>query len=122
MVINGKIHSIGELQLVSEKFSKRDFVLEYAENPMYPQFISLQLTQDKCLVLDEFQTGDQVEVDFNLRGREWVNPQGEKKYFNTLEAWRIKKVEAANTVEAIAAKTSLPGDSVSEADDDRLPF
>eukprot|EP01041_Mallomonas_annulata_P030605 gene30605-52780_t len=51
-----------------------------------------QLTQDKCSLADGVNTNDQIEVSFNLRGREWTSPQGEVKYFNTLEAWRIDKM------------------------------
>jgi hypothetical protein len=58
---------------------------------MYPQDIIFQTTQDKCSLLDQFQANDNVEVSFNLRGREWTSPQGEVKYFNTIEAWRIEK-------------------------------
>ena len=59
---------------------------------MYPQDIMFQAAQDKCSMLDGFNENDQVEVSFNLRGREWTSPQGEVKYFNTLDAWRIEKV------------------------------
>jgi single-strand DNA-binding protein len=48
---------------------------------------------------------------FNLRGREWVNPQGEKKYFTSLEAWKIDKVAgAANSPEDLSKRTVLPTD------------
>ena len=59
---------------------------------MYPQDILFQAVQDKCGMLDGIQPGEQVEVSFNLRGREWTSPQGEVRYFNTLDAWRIEKV------------------------------
>ncbi len=55
----------------------------------YPQYVSFQLTQDKCALLDLFECGSMIEVHFNLRGRAWTSPQGETKYFNTLEALRI---------------------------------
>ena len=80
---------------VSEKFSKREFVVTDASS-MYPQDILFQLTQDKCSLIDAANVNDQIEVSFNLRGREWTSPQGEVKYFNTLEAWRIEKVGAGN--------------------------
>jgi hypothetical protein len=76
---------------VSEKFSKREFVL--TENTsQYPQDILFQAVQDRCALLDGMNVGEQIEVSFNLRGREWTSPQGEVKYFNSLDAWRIDKM------------------------------
>lgn len=89
--LTGTIKMIGETTQVTEKFSKREFVVTESSS-MYPQDILFQSTQDKCSLMDGFQVNEQVEVSFNLRGREWTSPQGEVKYFNTLEAWRIEKV------------------------------
>ena len=91
--LNGIVKVVNPTVQVSEKFSKREFVVTDASS-MYPQDIMFQATQDKCALLDAVQVNDQVEVSFNLRGREWTSPQGEVKYFNTLEAWRIEKVGA----------------------------
>lgn len=121
MKVEGKIHAIGSTQKVSERFTKREFILEYIENPLYPQFLKFDLTQERVSQVDSFKVGDKVEVSFNLRGREWTNPEGVKVYFNTLEAWRINKMEAG--AEAVPAgdpfyQVNEPG---AEAADD-LPF
>ena len=87
--ITGTIKAIMPTIVVSDKFSKREFVVTDTTT-QYPQDILLQLTQDKCSLLDMFKVGQQVDVSYNLRGREWTNPQGEVKYFNTIEAWRIE--------------------------------
>jgi hypothetical protein len=87
MQVAGKIVAIMPTQVVSEKFSKREFVVETPDQ--YPQQILFQLTQDKCTLLDTLKVGQEVDVHLNLRGRSWQNPQGETKYFNTLEAWKI---------------------------------
>jgi hypothetical protein len=87
MQVAGKIVAIMPTQVVSEKFSKREFVVETPDQ--YPQQILFQLTQDKCSILDGLQVGQEVDVHLNIRGRSWQNPQGETKYFNTLEAWKI---------------------------------
>ena len=92
MHITGKIIEINDLQQISESFKKRSFVLEYAENIQYPEYISFELIQDKCSIIDEFHQGDHVTVHFNLRGRKWTNPDGVVKYFNTLQAWRLEKI------------------------------
>lgn len=128
--LNGIVKVVNPTVQVSEKFSKREFVVTDASS-MYPQDIMFQATQDKCSLLDSIQQNDQVEVSFNLRGREWTSPQGEVKYFNTLEAWRIEKIGAA-------APTGMPQNGPSamnldpvniasaqantSADDDDLPF
>jgi hypothetical protein len=87
MQVAGKIVAIMPTQVVSEKFSKREFVVETPDQ--YPQQILFQLTQDKCSLLDSLQVGQEVDVHLNIRGRSWTNPQGETKYFNTLESWKI---------------------------------
>lgn len=76
---------------VSDTFRKREFVIT-ENSSQYPQHLSFQLVQDKCSLLDPYQEGETVKVSFNLRGREWKSPQGEMRYFNTLDAWRIERV------------------------------
>jgi single-stranded DNA-binding protein len=88
----GKLHTIFETKQVSERFSKREFVVELTDNPKYPQVVLFQLTGDRCAQLDGLRVGDAVRIDFSLRGREWRSPAGEVKYFNSLDVW---KVEAA---------------------------
>jgi hypothetical protein len=115
--LEGTVKFIGDTVVVSEKFSKRDLVVS-DNDPNYPQLISFQVTQDKCAILDTFMEGQQVEVSFNLRGREWTSPQGEVKYFNTLEAWRIEAV--GNSM----APIDPLADPLAEAEgkDEKLPF
>jgi single-stranded DNA-binding protein len=90
----GKLHTIYETKQVSERFSKREFVLELSDNPKYPQVVLFQLTGDRCAQLDGLSVGDQVAVEFSLRGREWRSPSGEVKYFNSLDVWRIEPANA----------------------------
>lgn len=97
--ISGTLKMKGDTVQVSDKFSKRDLVLTDASS-MYPQDILFQLAQDKCSLLDGHSAGDKIEVSFNIRGREWTSPQGEVKYFNTLEAWRIEKLSAPSVPQA----------------------
>lgn len=97
MEITGQLKFKGDTIQVSEKFAKREFVLTDNSNAEYPQHISLQLTQDKCKLIDGIKLGDTLTAHINIRGREWTSPQGEIKYFNTIEAWRIEKVAASNT-------------------------
>lgn len=114
--LEGTVKFIGTTVSVSEKFSKRELVV-MDDDPTYPQLISFQVTQERCSVLDTFMEGQRVEVSFNLKGREWTSPQGETKYFNTLEAWRIEAVGTA------PIDLSAPVDPLATAGDDPdLPF
>ena len=92
--LTGTIKVINDTVQVSEKFQKREFVVT-DNGGMYPQDIQFQLAQDKCDVLNAYNVGDSITVSFNLRGREWTNPSGEVKYFNTLDAWRIEQAKQA---------------------------
>jgi len=110
----GLIIKIGELNQVSEKFTKLEFVIETEEK--YPQFVTFQLTQSRCDDMQHYKVGDRAIVHFNLRGREWRKPEtNEIKYFNTLECWRLEKKEATATVSGSSEPTA---DTFSES----LPF
>lgn len=97
--LSGKLYMKSETKQVSERFSKRDFVIE-VQDGKYPQLISFQSTGDRCADLDDYGTGDELRITFNVRGREWKSPSGDVKYFNTLDVWKIdlvKKNAAATT-------------------------
>ena len=96
MVVEGTVKAIFDTVQVSDTFKRREFVLEVTENPLYPQLVTFQFIQDRVSLLDNFTEGEKVEVTFNLRGREWTAPSGEKKYFNTLEAWRINPAQSSD--------------------------
>lgn len=93
MEISGKIKALNPTQQVSASFQKRELVI--ATDEQYPQFISINFVQDKCDLLDKYVAGQDVKVSINLRGREWVNPQGETKYFNDIQGWRIERTSGA---------------------------
>lgn len=108
--VNGILKIKSETQMVSEKFSKREFVVTTDANTQYPQYISFQLTQDKCGLLDQYNVGDEIKVSFNLRGREWNGPQG-VRYFNSLEAWRLERASGQQA----AASNYQPAYQASQA-------
>ena len=123
MDITGILKVKGEAQQVSEKFKKRDFVLT-DNSSQYPQHISMQLTQDKTNLIDSYNVGDEIKVHINLRGREWTSPQGEVKYFNTIECQRIEGgAKAGATAEAAhEAATAKANVSSAASEGDDLPF
>jgi hypothetical protein len=90
MEVSGKIkYKSGDIQ-VSESFKKSELVVTTDEQ--YPQHILIEFHQDKCDLIAPYKIGESVKVSINLRGREWVNPQGEPKYFNSIQGWRIERL------------------------------
>lgn len=122
MELKGKVHEIGALQQVSETFKKRDLIIEYAENPTYPEYIRFEALQDKTALFDSLKPGDDVEVSFNLRGRPWTDKAGKTSYFNSLVVWRINAL--TNAASSPAAPQYAPPADLSSApgEDDDLPF
>lgn len=132
MEVVGTLKAKFDTQKVSERFQKRDFVLTTEANTPYPQHVSFQVTQDKCAILDQYNEGEELKVQFNLRGREWNGPQG-IRYFNTLEAWRIERLNASNQGAAASqnsnqassnniSSSSAPVFTGNPSDNDDLPF
>lgn len=122
-VMKGKVKVVGSTVAITEKFSKREFVVTDGSG-VYPQDIQFQLTQDKCNLIDSLVIGDEVEVSFNLSGREWVNPKGESKFFNTLDAWKVIKL-GSNAIKNAQGENFEPKPSVmpiAEEVGDDLPF
>jgi single-stranded DNA-binding protein len=124
MEVTGKIKVVNPEQQVSASFKKRELVV--ATEEQYPQFISINFVQDKCDLLNNYNVGDAVKVSINLRGREWVNPQGETKYFNDIQGWRIEKMQAeapaANMAPMPPAEAFAPATNFNEEEHDDLPF
>jgi hypothetical protein len=113
----GRIHKINDTHQVTERFRKREFVVELADNPRYPQFVQFQLTGDRCENLDGFQEGEEVRVEFSLRGREWKSPKGEVKYFNSLDVWTLERLGAS-----VGGQDDFPMDEPPPPGDDDVPF
>ena len=124
MEIQGKIKMIDETKTYgSNGFRKREMVITTEEQ--YPQHIMVEFVQDKTDLLNNFKAGQTVKISINLRGREWVNPEGETKYFNSIQGWRIENLEAAASQEMPPippADAFEPTTDFNEEDHDDLPF
>ncbi|MBO6605620.1 DUF3127 domain-containing protein [Psychroserpens sp.] len=123
MEVQGKVKMIGETQTFgSNGFRKRELVVTTEEQ--YPQHILVEFVQDKSELLNNFQVGQSVKVNINLRGREWVNPQGETKYFNSIQGWRIEALQQEDSNMPPVAPTEAfePATNLNEDDHDDLPF
>jgi hypothetical protein len=117
--LEGKIKVIGETKTFGEKgFRKRDLVITTEEQ--YPQSILVEFVQDKCDLLDKFKVGSDVAVGINIRGREWVNPQGETKYFNSIQGWRIDAIDS--NVEPEPDSIPVKYEIQEKGTDEDLPF
>lgn len=121
MEVTGKIYSIGETKQVSERFSKREFVVELIDNPKYPQIVAFEATNDRCADLNDRKVGDEVRIEFSLRGREWRSPQGELKYFNTLSVWKVTPTSATTKTSGSAPQASSSPVALAAPADD-IPF
>ena len=126
MEVQGKIKMIGETQTFGDNgFRKREVVVTTEEQ--YPQHIMVEFVQDKCDLLNNYQVGQDVKIQINLRGREWVNPQGETKYFNTIQGWRIEFGNSQPNTQASMppvppTEAFEPVEDLNEGEDQDLPF
>ena len=121
MELKAKLLEKFDIVDISATFRKRDFVVEYAENPQYPEFVKFELIQEKCEFIDSFEVGQEMIIHFNLKGRKWINPKGETVYFNSLHAWKLMNINA----EAPAAQSPTEPSDMPPTDpayDDQIPF
>jgi hypothetical protein len=124
MEIQGKIHATFDEQQVTARFRKREFVLQLDAASRYPQFVMFQLTGDRCGELDGFGAGEDVKVEFSLRGREWTSPKGEVRYFNSLEVWALERLGDSPSDSPPGSGTE-PGqgdEPPPPMDEDEIPF
>jgi hypothetical protein len=125
MEIEGTIKLIDETKTYGSKgFRKREVVVTTDEQ--YPQHILVEFIQDKTDLLNDFKPGQPVKISINLRGREWTNPQGETKYFNSIQGWRIESLqqqEGSGEMPPVPPMEAFePAEDLKEEDYDDLPF
>lgn len=122
MEVLGKIHLIGQSIMVTASYEKRELVVKTDEQ--YPQLISIEFGQGKCNdYIDKLKVGDEVKIGINLGGREWVNPQGETKYFNSIKGWRIEKIKSEDpSAPAREPMHTAEATKINEDEHDDLPF
>lgn len=129
MELQGTVKKLFETQTFASGFQKREMVLLTQEQ--YPQPISIEFLSEKISLLDNVSEGDEIKIGINIRGREWTNPQGEVKYFNSITAWRLEKVSGGSNnfnepTQASSTTQNTPASSTdnpfSDEDEDDLPF
>ncbi len=124
MELQGKIKLIGETKTFGNNgFRKREVVITTQEQ--YPQSILVEFIQDKCDLLNNFAMGQDVKISINIRGREWTNPQGEVKYFNSIQGWRIESLqpEMSQNLPPMPPEDAFePATDINTEEPDDLPF
>lgn len=124
MEITGAIKLIRDTQEISDKFRKREIVL--VTEDQYPQELLIEFHNDSTAALNHYSPGDMVRVSINLRGRLWISPQGEERYFNTIQGWRIDNLESdtpGNDNRPFQERNADTMNTKTEtAEDDDLPF
>ena len=121
MEVIGKIKLINAEQTFgSSGFRKRELVVTTDEQ--YSQIIMIEFVQDKCDLLNSYAVGQDVKVSINLRGREWINPEGVAKYFNSVQGWRIENLAQAAPKNVPPADNFQPAPDLGSGEPDDLPF
>ncbi|MGE5419058.1 MAG: DUF3127 domain-containing protein [Chloroflexota bacterium] len=122
--ISGKVIDISPVNQVSDKFKKREFVIERKEtggSAVFIDYIKFQLVQDKCDLINESYLNGEVKVTFNIKGNKWER-DGKVNYFTNLDAWKLERLQTSqgSDIAAPPAHFDDPAHDVTELDD--LPF
>lgn len=96
MEVSGRIKKIMDAETFGSGFTKRELVI--VTQDQYPQMLLIEFTQDRTDLLNSFKAGDEATISINLRGREWINPEGVAKYFNAIQGWKIEAVKEDNPI------------------------
>jgi hypothetical protein len=122
--ITGRIIDVLPVNQVSDKFRKREFVIEKKESggtAVFVDYIKFQLVQDKCDLINESFLNEEVKIWFNLKGNRWEK-EGRVNYFTNLDAWKIEKMSSQVRDQNVPSNTALediPPDNEELSD---LPF
>jgi len=117
MELTGKLVVKYDIQSVTDKFKKREFVIK--TEGTYPQFIKMQLVNDKCGLIDPVNVGDDLTAQININGREYTK-DGVTNYFNSIEAWKIESKAVTSSEPTSIPSPELPGEDSGDTND--LPF
>lgn len=120
MEIEGRIKVLNETQTFGTNgFRKREIVITTEEQ--YPQHVLIEFIQDKCDLLNSYKVGQDAKISINIRGREWINPEGIAKYFNAIQGWRIELLTSEKTTLPPLPKTES-STFLEDDEDPDLPF
>lgn len=92
--------------ITSGTFRKIEFILTSEEQ--YPQMIKFELQNAKIKLIEPFFIGDQIKVQFNIRGKEWISSDGKHVYFTNFLVWKLNKVMDGYIVPTKESPQQLP--------------
>ena len=115
MNIKGKLVEKFDTVQITETFKKREFIIQDNKNPEYPEYIKIELIQDKVELLNSLNVGDEINVLINIKGRKWEDKEGNIKYFNSIQGWKIES-ESGNM------NQENEQENINQDSDDDLPF
>jgi hypothetical protein len=107
--VSGKVYKVGQEEIKSEKFKKREVILEVIEGT-YKQYLTVQFSNAKCDLLNNVRQGDMISVSINLKGRLWTGADGVEKSFNTIEGWQIESDSLGSTSTNIPIQDEFDND------------
>jgi hypothetical protein len=122
--ITGRIIDILPVNQVSDKFRKREFVIERKETggpAVFIDYIKFQLVQDKCDLINESFLNEEVKVSFNIKGNRWER-EGKVNYFTNLDAWKIEKASSQNRDQDTFSRKTLEDIPPENDEMSDLPF
>jgi len=124
MNTSGRLHAVFDTKQITERFHKREFVLEISENSNFPQHVAFELTGDRVGEIEAFKVGDTLEVEFSLRGREWTSRTGEVKYFNSLDVRSVRQAGGGSSGGTRGRDNARPSSDLDPPPfgDDDVPF
>ncbi|HEX8277992.1 MAG TPA: DUF3127 domain-containing protein [Segetibacter sp.] len=120
--ITGKLVVRFDIVQRNENFKTREFVIENTEDAngrTFKNYVRFQCVQDKTAMPDRFNIGDEVKVQFNIKGTKWEK-DGRTNYITNLDAWRMESLKLSQnnaTGSDVNYNDIPPSDNV-----DDLPF
>jgi hypothetical protein len=122
--ISGRVIDISPVNQVSDKFKKREFVIEKKETggaAVFIDYIKFQLIQDKCDLINESFLNEEIKIWFNLKGNKWER-DGKINYFTNLDAWKIEKLSSQGRDQNVPNHTTLEDIPTENEELSDLPF
>jgi hypothetical protein len=122
--IVGKVIDVFPVMQVSDKFRKREFVIEKKEaggGAVFVDYIKFQLVQDKCDLINESFLQEEVKIWFNLKGNKWER-DGKVNYFTNLDAWKIEKTSSLSREQINPPQSTLEDIPPENEELSDLPF
>ena len=75
-----------------KEYQEREFVIELSSKGYSGanEYLKFSLVQEGCSKIDSFEINDNLNVSYEVKAREWVNPENETVYINDVRAISVK--------------------------------